>query len=429
MPLRQSVKYTIGKESTPGTAVARAAVLPIRDIGGLDREIAKKEDPLIAGLSMASGEYAVSADVKGPIPLSPRPCAGFGHVLKGVFGSEGTPAEIVGVVRMRYTGTSDSCKITTDLSGKTINSKIGVAGAEANDAAFGTSGTLTLTAITVDTLAELVSVIDAYANYEAVLVTGSGAALITSVVGVTMQAKGKWAFLFLTAAGSGLHHHRFYPDLAIGSERATYSIQRDGFQDNYLYDGNALDSLEMSAALKADVEGTLNVLGMEETAGQVASVLAIPSAKPFLFGGGFTSIAGVKYAYVRKHSVKIANNHNADGYGQDSLDRAYHQRGKFAVEGDMTLRLDATSILERAKAVSGEITAIQFLYFEAEASGNVRSLMLIEMPYAEISTVTNEANGDSLDISLKFKAFNPGLATNYEPPITVHILTSDSGAY
>jgi hypothetical protein len=95
----------------------------------------------------------------------------------------------------------------------------------------------------------------------------------------------------------------------------------------------------------------------------------------------------------------------------------------------MTLRLDSTSILERAKAVSGEITAIQFLYFEAEASGNVRSLMLIEMPYAEISTVTNEANGDSLDISLKFKAFNPGLATNYEPPITVHILTSDSGAY
>jgi hypothetical protein len=51
MPSKELVKYTIGKEApeSPGTAVARTAILPIRDIGSLDRAITKKEDPLIAG--------------------------------------------------------------------------------------------------------------------------------------------------------------------------------------------------------------------------------------------------------------------------------------------------------------------------------------------------------------------------------------------
>jgi len=434
MALKQSVKYTIGKESgsTPGTAVARSAVLPIRDIGSLDRDIIKKTDPLIAGLGMDVGEYAVAGDVKGSIPLSPRPSAGWGHVLKGHFGAEGTPAQIIGLIRIKYKGSSASCKLTTDLSAKTINSKIGALGSEANDAAFGTSGTLTLTASTVDTVGELRDVINAYTDYDCEIVTGTAATAIVSVVAGTFQGKGKWAFLWLTGTGSGAHLHRFTPDLTLGSARPTYSVQRDGYEDNYLYDGIVMGKLSLSAALKADVESDIDVLGMKETAAQVASSLAAPTAKPYRFGGGFTSIAGTKYSNVRKHSLSFDNSMMADGYGQDSLDRSYHERGKFMVEGGLTLRLDAVSVLERAKAESGVELAAQFLYFEVENSFglSVRGLMLIEIPYAEITeTPKPEANGDSLDLGIKFKGFNPGTATHYEPPVSVSILTADAAAY
>jgi len=432
MPLKQQVKYTIGKESTPGTPVARSAVLPIKDIGSLDRDITKNTDPLIAGLSMDVGEYAVAGDVKGSIPLSPRPCKGWGMVLKGIFGAEATPVEVMGAIRVKYKGTAKSCKIVTDATGKTVKAYVGDPGEETLDATFGTSGTITLSNASTDTMAEVLSVINGNANYEAALVTGDGTRTITSIVSGTYQACKKWAFLWLTGAGSGAYLHQFTPDLTLLSERHTFSIQRDGFQDNYLYSGIVFDKLSLSAALKAELDGSVDVLGFTEASGQTASSLVAPSAKPYRFGGGFTSLAGTKYSFVRKHEVKIDNGHNTNGYGQDSLDRAYHQRGKFSAEGSLSLRLDVTSIAERPKAESGEFVPVQFMYFEVENSFNfsVVGAMVIEFPYAEISeTPKVEANGDALDIGIKFKAFNPGTSASYEPPVIISILTADSEAY
>lgn len=435
MALKQSVKYTIGKESSsaPGTAVARTAVLPIRDIGSLDRDITKKTDPLIAGLGMDVGEYAVAADVKGAIPLSPRPCAGWGGVLKGIFGSEATPVEIMGQVRIKYTGASASCKLVTDSSGKTIKSYIGALGSETLDTNFGTGGTITLSASGNDTLTELVALIDGYADYEAILVNGTGSGTIGSVTSATYQAKGKWAFLWLTGSGSGAYLHQFTPNLTLGTERDPWSIQKDGVGDNYLYAGVYMNKLSLSAALKADLEADLDVLGMTEAAGQDASALTAPAGKPYKFGAGFTSLAGTKYAETRKHAVAFSNSMSEDGYGQDSLDRSYVERGKFVIDGgEVQLRLTATSILERPKAETGQRVPMQFLYFEVENTFalGVKGCQLVELPYAEISeTPKVNANGDALDMSIKFKAFNPGGATDYEAPAIVSILTSDSAVY
>lgn len=434
MPNKQNVLYTIGKEAaeTPGTAVPRVAVLPIRDIGSLDRDIIKKEDPLIAGLGMAAGEYPVAGDVKGAIPLSPRPCAGWGHVLKGALGSEGTVSQAIGALRIKYTGSEASCKITTSLSAKTINAKIGALGSEANDTNFGTAGTLTLTDITVDILAELVAVINAYTDYEAYLVTGAGTNAIVSVVDGIFQAKAKWAFLWLTGTGSGAYIHKLTLDLAVDSQRPTYSIQKDGFGDNYLYKGDVMDKLSMKAALKGDVEADLDVLGMTEESGITASSLDAPSGKPYKFGGGFTALGGTKYSGVRNHSISIANNHAQDGYGQDTIDREYHEKGKVVAEAALTLRLDAVSILERAKAELGTKVPMQLLYFEVENTFalGVTALMFIETPYSEISeTPKPAANGDALNLDIKLKAFNPGTATDWEPPLTIVLLTSDNAAY
>jgi hypothetical protein len=432
MPLKQSVKYTIGKESEAGTPVERAAVLPLRDIGTLDRDVTKKDDPIIAGLGMSAGQYAVAGDVKGSIPISPRACTGMGHILKGLLGTEDTPAHLVGVIRIRYTGTSASCKITTSLAGKTIVSAIGALGSESGDAAFGTGGTIDLTAAGFDTLAEVQAAIDAYADYTATLVMGTGTNAIVSVVTTVEQAKGREVFLFLTGTNTGAYLHRFTPTLTLGTERTTYSIQRDGFQDNYLYDGCVFDSLSLSAALKGDLEGSVDVLGMDETAGQEANATAVMTTKPYIFGGGFTSIGGTQYSYVRKHDLKISNNHNPDGYGQASVDRAYHQRGPVTGEGSMTLRLDATSVLERPKCAAGTALSVQMYYFEVETTFllGMKSMVLVEYNYAEITeTPKPEVNGEQIDLGVKFKAFNPGGATDYDDPIVVAIITADTGAF
>lgn len=438
MPSKESVKYTIGKEAAdkPGTAVPRTAVLPIRDIGSLDRSVTKKEDPLIAGLGMASGEFAVQGDVKGSLPLSPRGCAGFGLVLKGAFGTEtapGSPNEIVGALKIRYKGDQASCKLVASLANKTITASVGALGSEAADVNFGTNGVITLGAEGFTTPALLVAAINGYADYEAFLVTGKGSNALVSVVDGTIQAKGKFSFLFLTGTGSGAYLHRFTPNLTPDAERPTFSIQKDGFQKNYLYDGNVVNKLSITGEQKSDVTADIDVIGMKETSeGITASALAVPDEKPYVFGGGFTSLAGNRYSQVRKNSLTFENNHTEDGYGQadDSIDRTYQQKGKFAASGDLTLRLDATSVEERAKAESGENVAVQFLYFEVEnqfALG-VKGLMLIEIPYGEISeTPSVEANGDSLDLSIKFKGFKP--ADAIEAPVIVSMLTSDASAY
>ncbi len=435
MPNKLGVKYTLGKETTAGTAVNRTIALPIRDIGSLDRDINKIEDPVIVGQGMASGEFAVSADVKGSIPLSPRAGPGFGSVLKGIFGTEATPVQIIGVVAMRYIGASASCKVVTDVSAKTITCSKGALGAESADADFGTAGVLTLTSATVDTMTELVAVINGYtAKYEAVLLTGDGAATITSVASITAaQGKGKWVYLFITGAASGAYVHPFTLDLTAGSELPTFSLQRDGFQDNYLYDGCVINTLSMSGALKGAVEAECEVIGMKETIGQSASTVALSGAKPLIFGGGKTYINGTLYNFTRKFSLKIDRGGNADGYGQSTLDRAYHQKGVAKVEASASLRLDAVSILERPKVEAGLAAPFQVVMVGAEAkkvgTSSVAEMLIISMAASEVSSFKATANGDQIDVDIGFKAYNPATATDYDAPVSAWLITADSGAY
>lgn len=71
------------------------------------------------------------------------------------------------VVTIRYTGAQDSCLISTSSSAKTMTSKIGAAGAEAEDPNFGTAGVIDLSAVA--NLYALVSLIDGYDDYTASL--------------------------------------------------------------------------------------------------------------------------------------------------------------------------------------------------------------------------------------------------------------------
>ncbi len=106
-------------------------------------------------------------------------------------------------LQIEYTGAQASCLLIGDAAAKTLTSKIGAAGAEAVDAAFGTAGVLDLTAATVDTLAELKAVIDAYANYSCAILYGDDIDT-ENIVSHTVQAKGTPGFVLFNLAASVL---------------------------------------------------------------------------------------------------------------------------------------------------------------------------------------------------------------------------------
>ena len=108
-----------------------------------------------------------------------------------------------GCLKIQYTGGAASCLLQGDAVAKTLTSRIGALGAEVVDAAFGVTGVLDLTGTTVDTLAELATIIDAYANYTATVEYGDDIAT-ENILTHTVQAKGVYGFVLFNLAASVL---------------------------------------------------------------------------------------------------------------------------------------------------------------------------------------------------------------------------------
>jgi hypothetical protein len=236
-----------------------------------------------------------------------------------------------------------------------------------------------------------------------------------------------WAYFMFTSTTSGAYAHIFTPDLS-DTERPAYSIQKDGFQDNFLYAGCVMDTLSLAAALKGMVEGEANILGFTETDGQSVSSLSLEDAKPLIFHTGSFALAGKDYKFLRNINLALGNNHNPEGYGLTSTSRQYHQKGKFEVTGDFQLRLDSDSILERAKVFANTLAACSFLFKGVTIAESVPELMLVELPYCQYSAFEFPENSGVLDAKINFKVFKPG-GTIYNEPVKIWLITEDSGAY
>lgn len=555
MPAAKNVKFTIGgPESTPGVAVARTHVIPIRGKGGLDKSAERGEDPAVTGANMAVGEYFLSDDVGGAIPLAIRATPGIGKILKSLLGKESTPVQIGAAIRIQYKGSEKSCKIVANTSTDTLKAYVGDKGSEVLDTDFGTAGTIDLTAAASDTVGEVVEVInnvsDIYAllneaktDYEANRVNTTshhGAADTTNVItaadadtkakaitlandlrtqlnahmdfldsvhgakdttnpitlgalrvtatweeiadlanairtayeahrqvvdsvhaGVdstnvitadavntnyfceklfgadatdaadiidsTKQAKGMYSSFWFTSATSGIYMRHYTPELG-DTERPNYSIQKDGFYDNFLYAGCVVDSLNLSAALKGFVEAECSAIGFSEDTGQTASSLTLEDIDPLIFHKGAFTLGDHTYTFIRNHSLAVANNHNAEGYGQGTPSRQYHQKGFLEVTGDCQLRLDADSYAERAKVFDGSMVGLSFYYKGKELATEIPELMLTEIPYCSLREPDWPESNNQIDIKLGFKAINPK-GSPYNDPLTIYILTTDSGAY
>jgi hypothetical protein len=432
-PTNTTVFSIGGPESTPGTAVARTHRLFVENFGSLDSKPKMESDPAISGDNIINGKLLVANDVSGDIPLSLRPDGGSGKLLRSNLGGYVAPVQICAIIRIRYTGSSASCKLVGVASAKTLTSSVGALGAESPDAAFGTAGVLTLTAAAVDTVAELVAVIQAYANYDCELVTGDGAASITgsgcgTIVDITTQGKGKWAYILLTSLTSAVYDHQFYSDLTT-AERAVYSIQKDGVGgDNYLYDGCVADKISLSAALKSFVKSTVSILGFKETVGQTASALALGNTNPLKFYDGNLSIGSTDYNYIREMALDLLNNHNPETFGaggsSGSAGRTYQQKGIFAASGSLQVMVDAALPaihLLRATIPISTPGALSFVFRANAYSASYTYLVIIELPYINYTAYDPVDRNGSFDTKLAFEAIKPR-GTQYDYPVKVHLV-------
>jgi len=314
----------------------------------------------------------------------------------------------------------------------TLTSRIGTLGAEAVDAAFGTAGVIDLANAATDTVGELVAVIEAYADYEAELVTGAGTVKSGSVQvfvspGNYRQGKNTWVYLWFGLPGSTVYKHEF-PVQLTDTERPVYSIQKDGYQDNFLYDGCVVDRLSLSGALKGMVEADVDILGMKETGSQVASSLALEDVDPMLYWHGSTSVGAVDYTYARNMSLEFRNNHMPDGYGQGLVTRQYQQKAKFECTGELKLRLDSDSFAERAKVFASSTVAVSLWLKGGTIVSSIDELCIIELAACAVSAFKYEENNGVFDAGLSIKAISPK-GTVYNDPVTVTILTTNAGAY
>jgi hypothetical protein len=399
-------------------------------------------DPAIVGNNMSTGDYILFADVAGDIPLAVRPSGGMGMLIKSLLGSETTPDQIGGCMRLKYNGSELSCKLSASGGGNSITSYVGAKGSETGDTNFGSNGVLSLTAAAQDTLGELVTVIDGYSDYQAEKIFGVDGYDISggtnSIISVAQaQGKDNWTYLFFDSPDSGCYRHEFIVDLGTG-ERPTLTLQKDGYgidaNDGFVYAGCVVDSINLSGALKAIVEGSTTIYGFTEATGQAyETALTLEDLEPVIYYRGDFALGGNNYNFTRNFDVTFVNNHNTDGYGGGSLDRQYHQKGMFGANGTIQVRLDQSSFGERNKIFSNTDQAALTLEFSSKyiintATTQVPEFMLIEMPYCALTSYEFVENTGIIDATIGFNALSPK-GTIYNDPVKITLINQDPSAY
>ena len=429
--LARKILLTIGgEEATPGAGHAMENVVPIRATPSLTRVAQRVPDPAIIGSDFDVGDYLASDSIEGSIQLTPRACAGFGKLLVSLLHTESAPVEIGACIRIRYIGAQVSCKIVADTGANTLAAQTGALGAEADDAAWGGGAPLDLTAAANDTVAELVTVIDGYADWACEKVFGDGTLSAGAIITRTSQAHDKWVYLWFADAATSAYARNLTHDATVANERPTYALQLDGMGDNFLYKGCVVDSLSINAALKGLVEAEVAILGFNETGAQVASVLTLEDVSPLFFWDGSFDINGTTFPYVSSITMKLENMHAKETYGQGSVGRVYHQRGIPSITGEIELPLDATSFARRADLFGsiGAYCSISFYFKGKNIYTGVPELWLVELPFIQVTSfVWLEKNGVFF-AKIGYKAIHPKSA-HYDEVITMTLITADAGAY
>lgn len=424
-------KVTVGgPEEILGTPVARTDRLQITSFTNVMEKATKTADEVISGRGTNRRNIINAIDVTMEAKMQLHATKGIGKLFMSAIGQDlAAPIQVGAAVVLVYTGDQASCKIVvTNTEGvKTVASSIGSLGGEAPDSSFGTAGVLDLSAASFDTVAELVSAIEGYADYSCEKLFGPDSFATTDPVAIAAsQAAGNSVILYFVSANSGAYLHRMTPVLT-ATERPTLSLQADGTGSTFdVMSGAVVDSLEISADLKGRVALTASLIGTLRGPGTETSV-ALPSNSPLKFSGAKAFFAGVSTPFMKNMALTISNNHDSDeGFGMGSLRKIDHAKGKFTVSGKNTVRTSIATESEFAKRIEQKTSSILAIFQGDNLATNIPEMVAVSIPHVDIMDASKSSSDVSIDTEFTWEAVDPA---SYDAVLTVDMITIDSAKY
>lgn len=159
--------------------------------------------------------------------------------------------------------------------------------------------------------------------------------------------------------------------------------------------------LELSANATATTTGVSLTVAVPDTA------VTLENIDPLVFWKGSFSLGADEYTYVNSVNVAFANNGREDTFGQGMPSRTYNLKGQFDVSGSFQVPLDSTSYANRPKIKDGTQVSMSF-YFKGKTIGaGVPEMMLVSLPYCELTNMGRPDNGGQLDAEFSFQAIAP----------------------
>jgi len=410
-----------GPESALGTAVARTSRLPVTEPVFLIQKAVNEDKEFITGRNTKAGYVKVAEECNASVSMNLVATKGLNIVLRSVLGLMSTPAQVGCGISLVYDGEAESCKIV--VTSDTITAAIGAKGAEVADANFGTTGTYSLAG---KTLADLVTDITAFTGYTAVALYGDPTASAAAAVAITAaQAKARALPIHFTSATSGAYLRIFTPQLT-NDELPGFSIQSDGDGDNRLGSGAVVDSMNITADLKAKVKATLELMMLTVTAGQTAITanLGDDDKDVLKFSDGLTYIGGAKFCYIKNLTIDVANNHGADeGYCQGQQTKAKHAKGQFGVTGSSTIPVDSASEAERIKSLSALKSSLMARFLGRTYGNGINAAVIFDVPALQYTDDSKSAGDATLEQSLSWEMIDE---LSYDSPFAIHTITREA---
>lgn len=419
-------RMCLEKETSWGTnSIDTSAIQVFFESEDIKRTREYAEDNSNLGKRIRSGKYPTYLKVNGSMKINSYPEM-LNWLLWFLMGkSKGTANIGKGWVNVYYVGTGTTATLSYTSSNSQLKSLVnGTASTQ-----FGTAGIITTTSSNSNTVGELASKINAYADYIAYSI-GSTSALVsednistftsTSIKGVTKMINS-------LSSTSTYKQHTFYP---IGSNDTlpSFSICRDDTVDVTTFTGCKLNELTLELEPGTILKGSASLSGKTFESDTYPS-LTVTDTDPFVVADTIkVYINGVEALYISKATLTITNN-ISDGdkaLGVATYAEMQAQMLDVKLSGEFFWNDTIDEFVDGYDAGTAyELVIVADAEQNLDTVQSIPYRLIVRIPKAKLTECqTNIGGADRLTTPFTFEAEQPE-TTTYEPiEITIYSRTT-----
>lgn len=379
-------KASFAKETTWGTYVTPTQALSPTNIGVIGK-VDTTEDPRFVGNIFPSDFIKVGNTVDGPLDTTMHP-EEVGPLVYYALGKQDSvstspKARIV----VYYTGTDAFASVT--VSGGVW---VGKSGATQGTAVQAFS--LDTSSASYDTVAELVTAINAVSNWKAYGfgLTSNASSGFSDFTEATIKTNGFSNSLIKEIASSSTttKEHHIYPAGASDSE-VSFSLCYDqtlGTSQAIGITGCKIDQMTIKSTAKTILTNTMTVSGKVASTGLTYPSVSPISDNPYVAANAQVIIGGYSSQYIKDISIQINNNlDKSTAVGSYYIMEQIRNGAMLKVSGSMNL--ETTEYLRQNAIYNNNTPTEMLIYIEnvsyADATNNVIYSVLIRIPAGKLT--------------------------------------------